>query len=57
MGITVGFVGNLGCNFFVNILQVGSGLLVYVILLFVLKADFFMELLNSIRQRGLKNNG
>lgn len=57
MGITVGFVGNLGCNFFVNILQVGSGLLVYVILLFVLKADFFMELLSSIRQRGLKNNG
>lgn len=57
MGLTVAYVGNIGCNILVNLLQVACGLVVYIVLLWLLKADFFRELVASIRQRGLKNNG
>lgn len=44
-----------GANIVANLLQVAVGGLVYLGALYVLKADFMLEMLNSLKSRGLKN--
>ena len=50
------FVGQLlGANILSNLVQICVGVVIYIGLLFILKANFLWEMLNSIKQRGLKN--
>lgn len=51
MVIPVYLLRVLGCNLFVNLIQVASGILVYAGALIIMKADFVIEMLQSLKNR------
>ncbi|MBQ7889486.1 MAG: oligosaccharide flippase family protein [Erysipelotrichaceae bacterium] len=52
MFIPVRYLSVLGTNILVNLIQIGAGVIVYVIVLFMLKADFLSEMIQSLKDRG-----
>lgn len=51
MFFPVRYFAMLGSNLLVNLIQIASGVVVYVLVLFVLKAEFLSEMLRSLKDR------
>ena len=51
MFLPVNYLSVLGTNILVNLIQIGAGVLVYVIVLILLKAEFLFEMLQSFKDR------